>query len=98
MPLAVVFKAYVKVVLLVALTEKTPLKLVFPAELVVGTPAIKTVVGMPGTMPVRVPAVVTVTTLEVSETLVMASEVEGWVTSTPRVTPLVTASMLPGVT
>ena len=73
--------------LLVLFTEKTPLKFVLPAEFVVGTPVIKTVTGMPGTIPVSVPVVVTVTMPEVSEMLLIGNDVEGNVTSTPRRTP-----------
>ena len=63
------------------------MKLVLPAEFVAGTPEIRTVVGIPGTMPVKVALAVTVTTPEVRERLVMPNEVEGAVTSTPDVTP-----------
>src|SRR3954463_11156660 len=87
-PLAVVFNPYVNVVLLVALTEKTPFKLAVTLPLViVGTPVISTVVGIPGTMPVSVALAVTVTTPDDSVAEVMPNDVEGCVTSTPRITP-----------
>ena len=73
-PLAVVFKAYVNVVLLVAFTENTPFKLALP---IAGTPVISTVVGMPGTMPVSVAPAVTVTTPDESVADVIASDVDG---------------------
>ena len=83
--------------LLVMLMLKTPLKLVLPAALVVGTPEINTVDGIPGMSPVRVPLVVTVTIPEASERLLMPMEVEGCVTSTPRTMPRLVWNA-PGVT
>ncbi len=77
---------------LVTLMENTPLKLaavVLPAVLGSGTPEISTVVGIPGTSPVRVlpEVVVAVTMPEVSDRVLRPTEVEGCVRLTPVTIP-----------
>lgn len=80
---------YVKLVSLIIATVYTPLKFVFPAELVVGTPLIRTVPEFPGNKILFFAgaAVVTVTMPAAKVSDLMPSEVEGFVTSTPRNVP-----------
>src|ERR1700674_15395 len=86
-------KKYVKVVLLVTATENTPFKLTLvglpPGFESGGTPEIRTVVGIPGTKPVRGVelAVVAVTVPAVSARVLRPMEVEGCITLTPLTTP-----------
>jgi hypothetical protein len=92
-------KKYEKDVLLVTEMENTPFKLTLvglpPGFASGGTPEIRTVVGIPGTKPVRGAelAVVAVTVPAVSVSVPRVMEVEGCMTLTP-----LTAPEPPGVT
>src|SRR6266478_4600505 len=94
-PLPVTFdpKEYVKDVLLVTKTENTPFRLTVvglpPGFARGGTPVIRTVVGIPGTKPVRGVelAVVAVTVPAVSASVLRPMEVEGCKTLTPLAMP-----------
>src|SRR6267143_6271351 len=98
-PLTFAPKEYAKDVLLVTLTVNTPFKLTVvglpPGFERGGTPEIRTVVGIPGTKPVRGVelAVVAVTVPAVSVSVPRVMEVEGCMTLTP-----LTAPEPPGVT
>src|ERR1700693_556420 len=93
LPVTFVPRKYVKVVLLVTVTENTPFKLTLaglpPGFESGGTPEIRTLVGIPGTRPVRGAefAVVAVTVPAVSVSVLRAMDVEGCKTLTPLTTP-----------
>src|ERR1700687_3474093 len=93
LPVTFVPKKYVKVELPVTVTENTPFKLTVvglpPGFASGGTPAIRTLVGIPGTRPVRGAgfAVGAVTVPAVSVSVLRAMDVEGCKTLTPLTTP-----------
>src|SRR6516225_8672203 len=80
---------YVKLVSLIMAVVYTPLKFVFPAALVVGTPVIRTEPEFPGNSMLffEGAAVVTVTIPAARVSDLMPMEVDGFVTSIPRSVP-----------